>query len=620
MDSLCAAKWLLVVASLMSSTSVSGQHKLLFPARPRLQKLFGSIHPQFSSMVGHSADERSSLATSAEDEPAPRTDDISFPASSPFYKARVQEGNNALRLPSTCYGSCTYKDDHFVNTTHPDWLDSFHRVRFEHTFMNEADKNSRSFRSRSVSDDGVRPNTYLPWGDAKIRRSRGSLRFIDPKYPNEQAFVRPSVDERIRSSRLVSGTASAPHSHYQRSSFNVTSLSHDKAAGALFALNDQSKYINNEQWNILHEPRDHLQAPKEFVHNVLSLTSPIEDLTSTAVPLVAQSLPYRRRRTLSTFPRMSSGNRHLNRRRNRKRNRTEGKRKRHFNNIAEIIEAQRQESNNDSHKNDIALDQYYEPPSREGSIEIKNRSIPIHYSTRGRSVTKRLVDDEQNGDAYFDASLLGRAVDQFEQPSGTNGFFADPSQLSGISDFVNRPFIDFGAPYKAKHFSSSFPNTGQVHHSTVYADSYTHKPVKLITSSYVEPSVYQPQVLPKSSSSFTYEPQSQNYSPKGSHEPATEHHTSYKGPYSYRFGYGVKSKYHGTRFQHKEQRHGKTVSGEYRVHLPDGRVQIVSYTADEKGYRPVVTYAHPEGGAANSGTAHHKSRSLSHSQFNTYHR
>ena len=32
------------------------------------------------------------------------------------------------------------------------------------------------------------------------------------------------------------------------------------------------------------------------------------------------------------------------------------------------------------------------------------------------------------------------------------------------------------------------------------------------------------------------------------------------------------------------------MSGEYRVALPDGRVQIVTYTADENGYRPYISY------------------------------
>ncbi|KAA0189115.1 Cuticle Protein CPR RR Uncl [Hyalella azteca] len=48
--------------------------------------------------------------------------------------------------------------------------------------------------------------------------------------------------------------------------------------------------------------------------------------------------------------------------------------------------------------------------------------------------------------------------------------------------------------------------------------------------------------------------------------------------------------YYGANFGHKEQRDGYKTTGAYYVHLPDGRLQKVSYTADEYGYHPVVTY------------------------------
>ncbi|CAG0924097.1 unnamed protein product [Notodromas monacha] len=43
-------------------------------------------------------------------------------------------------------------------------------------------------------------------------------------------------------------------------------------------------------------------------------------------------------------------------------------------------------------------------------------------------------------------------------------------------------------------------------------------------------------------------------------------------------------------FSHREGRDGVNTEGEYRVMLPDGRLQIVSYDADENGYRAKVTY------------------------------
>ncbi len=35
---------------------------------------------------------------------------------------------------------------------------------------------------------------------------------------------------------------------------------------------------------------------------------------------------------------------------------------------------------------------------------------------------------------------------------------------------------------------------------------------------------------------------------------------------------------------------GQLTKGEYKVKLPDGRVQVVSYEADHAGFRPRVTY------------------------------
>lgn len=43
-------------------------------------------------------------------------------------------------------------------------------------------------------------------------------------------------------------------------------------------------------------------------------------------------------------------------------------------------------------------------------------------------------------------------------------------------------------------------------------------------------------------------------------------------------------------FGHKENRDSYQAQGKYYVNLPDGRLQVVTYTADQDGYRPVVEY------------------------------
>nr|CAD7262133.1 unnamed protein product [Timema shepardi] len=62
-------------------------------------------------------------------------------------------------------------------------------------------------------------------------------------------------------------------------------------------------------------------------------------------------------------------------------------------------------------------------------------------------------------------------------------------------------------------------------------------------------------------------------------------------PKSYQFGYAVKDYASGNDYNRKESSDGNTVQGEYRVLLPDGRTQIVTYIADwQNGFRSNVRY------------------------------
>ncbi|XP_046656883.1 adhesive plaque matrix protein-like isoform X7 [Daphnia pulicaria] len=61
-----------------------------------------------------------------------------------------------------------------------------------------------------------------------------------------------------------------------------------------------------------------------------------------------------------------------------------------------------------------------------------------------------------------------------------------------------------------------------------------------------------------------------------------------KQPYS--FSWDVKDEDTYNDFVHTEESDGKVISGSYRVELPDGRTQIVTYRADENGNVADVTY------------------------------
>ncbi|XP_047470378.1 uncharacterized protein LOC125026074 isoform X2 [Penaeus chinensis] len=57
------------------------------------------------------------------------------------------------------------------------------------------------------------------------------------------------------------------------------------------------------------------------------------------------------------------------------------------------------------------------------------------------------------------------------------------------------------------------------------------------------------------------------------------------------FGYAVDDNDNGNKFTHNGYSEGDTTKGEYRVLLPDGRTQIVTYSSDpERGYMARVSY------------------------------
>nr|XP_053628607.1 cuticle protein 19-like [Cherax quadricarinatus]XP_053628608.1 cuticle protein 19-like [Cherax quadricarinatus] len=59
----------------------------------------------------------------------------------------------------------------------------------------------------------------------------------------------------------------------------------------------------------------------------------------------------------------------------------------------------------------------------------------------------------------------------------------------------------------------------------------------------------------------------------------------------YEFGYEVNAPDYGNDFAHAERRDGPDTTGEYRVLLPDGRTQVVTYTVSgDSGYVAQVSY------------------------------
>ncbi|KAF0292787.1 Cuticle protein 19 [Amphibalanus amphitrite] len=78
------------------------------------------------------------------------------------------------------------------------------------------------------------------------------------------------------------------------------------------------------------------------------------------------------------------------------------------------------------------------------------------------------------------------------------------------------------------------------------------------------------------------------YKPAPSYAQRPSYAASYQEPQyyaqPYQFEYAVNDHYTGTVFSQNENSDTKVVQGSYSVNLPDGRVQHVTYTADNEGY------------------------------------
>merc|ERR1739848_501788 len=106
-----------------------------------------------------------------------------------------------------------------------------------------------------------------------------------------------------------------------------------------------------------------------------------------------------------------------------------------------------------------------------------------------------------------------------------------------------------------------------------------------------------------------YGPQPRPYGPPQKYEPAPTPYKPEPAPYKpapvykveeeeeyapqpYKYEYGVQDDYTNAAFAKTEsQNEVGTVTGSYKVNLPDGRIQTVTYTADEVGgFKAEVTY------------------------------
>ena len=86
-----------------------------------------------------------------------------------------------------------------------------------------------------------------------------------------------------------------------------------------------------------------------------------------------------------------------------------------------------------------------------------------------------------------------------------------------------------------------------------------------------------------------YAPPAPKYAP---YKPAPAYKEKELPPQPFAYQYGVNDDYSGASFDKKEEQDNYgNLQGSYRVNLPDGRVQVVTYTADhENGFQAEVSY------------------------------
>ncbi|XP_052128723.1 pro-resilin-like [Frankliniella occidentalis] len=92
--------------------------------------------------------------------------------------------------------------------------------------------------------------------------------------------------------------------------------------------------------------------------------------------------------------------------------------------------------------------------------------------------------------------------------------------------------------------------------------------------------------------------QQQQYQEQDAHQAQEARHHSRRAEDNYEdeqdivydFSYEVKDPHTGNDFGHRQSRANGLTQGQYRVLLPDGRMQVVDYVSDRDGFRPNIRY------------------------------
>merc|ERR1711971_742361 len=159
-----------------------------------------------------------------------------------------------------------------------------------------------------------------------------------------------------------------------------------------------------------------------------------------------------------------------------------------------------------------------------------------------------------------------------------------------VPAYANKPLV---------HHAAVHGHHAPVHHAPVYHAAPVHHAVHHAPVYHPAPAYHKP--APVYHPAPAYKPAPVVHKPavihpapayKPAHPAAAYHEPAYDGPAVYTYGYAVADDYSGANFAQNEARDGYATNGEYRVNLPDGRTQIVTYSVGDaySGYVADVRY------------------------------
>nr|CAD7197443.1 unnamed protein product [Timema douglasi] len=250
----------------------------------------------------------------------------------------------------------------------------------------------------------------------------------------------------------------------------------------------------------------------------------------------------------------------------------------------------------------------YGAPSMSSNHLGGSSSISTHYGAPSGASSRFNAPSTQYGAPSGASSRFNAPSTQYGAPSGASNRFNAPSTQygapSGASSRFNAPSTQYGAPSGASsRFNapstqygapSGAPSRFNAPSTQYNAPSDASSQFDAPSTQYDAPSVASSRFNALSNtygapSAFSRNTPSAEYGvPNAGYRGAQE--DSLAEPANYEFNYEVQDSESGAEFGHEETRQDESAQGSYRVLLPDGRLQIVEYRADEEGcaYNEVI--------------------------------